>query len=440
MNHAQQQHQTALTDLEGAIKYIIDGGNSHPNRLDVCAASKSLNTSNTQPQAFQPQSNAAFGRPTNTNSSTPAFGQQNGSFGQPSAPAPVSGFGQPSQLNSQVSNGTSGTTSFGKPTQLGANSGFGQPSQLGGGFGQAAQLGHKPNPFGPPSQPGSNVAFGQPTQPNPLVKVNPFAQHATAVSGFGGQGTTVTSGGFGQPSQPVNGGGFGQPSQPTASGGFGQPSQPVGASFGQPSQPALSNPFSRRQAAPSIGAFADPPSNQNVPYSGPGHSAQPSQPNSLLSAPPQLAQPIADSGSGSAAISYGTAGANLGSWPKDSTNNPIPFPLQVSNPYDATSSLAHPDVRTYSIRDPKNTLLAWKGRAVSYIDRVPCYKRADDGTWERIWFPDGPPPYNKGTELPVEEYDEATKDAYLYMRDNTVFKDGLMPMLPPRREWSKWDL
>ena len=77
---------------------------------------------------------------------------------------------------------------------------------------------------------------------------------------------------------------------------------------------------------------------------------------------------------------------------------------------------------------------------MSYIDRVPCYKRVDDSTWERIWFPDGPPAHNKGTELPIEEYDEATKDAYLYMRDNSVFKDGLMPMLPPRREWSKWDL
>ncbi|KAI9723613.1 MAG: hypothetical protein M1812_000913 [Candelaria pacifica] len=415
-NNAQQQHRSALNDLEGAIDFLIAGANSHPNRLDVCAASRKANTSTVQTQQSFTQSNATSGWPAITNGSAPPFGQQNVLSGQPSAPAPAPGFGQPSQLNPQFANGASASSSFGKPSQLGANPGFGQ----------ASQLGQKPNPFGPPSQPGGSTAFSRPSQPNPIAQVSPFAQHAIATGGFGEQGLTKTIGGISQPSQPTNSGGFGPTAGPVSNGGFRQPLQPTEKPFGQPAQSTATNSFSRVQ--PNTAAFANP------------QSAQSTQPNPFFSPPPLSAHPTLDSGDGSVSTPYGTAGVNLGNWPKDSTNNPVPFPLQVANPYDTITSLSHPDIRQYSIRDPRNFMLAWKGRPVTYVDKVPCFKRADDGTLERIWFPDGPPAYNKGTELPMEEYDEVTKDAYLFMRDNASFKDGLMPMMPPRREWSKWDL
>ncbi|KAI9768780.1 MAG: hypothetical protein M1835_006811 [Candelina submexicana] len=416
VNNAQQQNQAALNDLDGAIKFIVDGVNNHPNRLDICAASKSPNASNTQPQTSYPQPNLPSIRPTITNGTAPMFGQPQGSFGQPSTPALPPTFSQPIQINSQLPNEASGPSSFGRPSQLGANPGFGQPSQLGGGFGQPTQLGSKPNPFGPPSQLGGNTAFGQPSQPNPISQANPFTQHATAANGFSTQGRTTTNGGFGQPSQPTDSGETGQAMQPVTNGGF-----------GQPTQPAAVNPFSRSNEAPYLAAVANP------------QSAKPTQPNPVFSPPPLSARPTPTSGNSCVSTTYGTAGVNLGNWPKDSTNNPVPFPIQVSDPYETSSSLPHPDIRSYSVRDPKNTLLVWKGQAVYYIDKVPCFKRIDDGTLERIWFPDGPPGYNKETELTMEEYDEATKDAYLFMRDNASFEDGLMPMQPPRREWSTWD-
>lgn len=67
--------------------------------------------------------------------------------------------------------------------------------------------------------------------------------------------------------------------------------------------------------------------------------------------------------------------------------------------------------------------------------------RAADGSYTKIWFPDGPPPYNQDTEAADEAVyaDPATLEAWKVFRQEKKFADGLMPLVPPRREWCTWD-
>lgn len=78
--------------------------------------------------------------------------------------------------------------------------------------------------------------------------------------------------------------------------------------------------------------------------------------------------------------------------------------------------------------------------------------------WKRLWNPEGPPGYNADTEPPPaengaggERYDEKSKKLWeQWVRDNLSgrpdragtrarFHDGLVPEVPPLREWCVWD-
>jgi len=66
---------------------------------------------------------------------------------------------------------------------------------------------------------------------------------------------------------------------------------------------------------------------------------------------------------------------------------------------------------------------------------------------ERIWFPDGAPPYErvKDAEPPAEVYGlEARQnvfaEAYKAVRESGGFVDGVMPEEPPKVEWVGFDL
>jgi nucleoporin NUP42 len=80
----------------------------------------------------------------------------------------------------------------------------------------------------------------------------------------------------------------------------------------------------------------------------------------------------------------------------------------------------------------------FKGKPVVYKDNEAGIQNRD-GTWEKIWFPDGPPAYYGATELDDNAYTEDIKQAYLHARETGSFKDGVMPLLPPKREWCLWD-
>ncbi|KAH0566393.1 hypothetical protein GP486_000215 [Trichoglossum hirsutum] len=400
-SQAEQQIQTILSDIDGAVRFIEAAKDNHPNRWDICKGSSGM----AGQAAMQPQT--IMGQPSST-TGQPASGT---AFGQQSALGSASAFGRPSQL-------VVGRPTFGQPSQLaGASPTFGQPSQLGNAsaFGQPSHIGTASTSFGQPSQLGSGSAFGQPPQHG---NGSAFGQPSQLGGGPAfGQSSQLGGGlAFGKPSQLGAGPAFSQPPQVGGSGVFGQPSSAPQANnvFSGPSTQVNPNPFAAIPTGPAAGAFGRP-SQFQINTSTPTHQVSPDAP--FRSTPADFS----------------------GTWQKDETGNPVPFPIEVANPYPQDAKLVHPDLRTYSTRDPSNRLLTWKSRPVIYVDNKPCFERSRDKKMERISYPDGPPPYNRDTELPESMYDEKTKEAYLFVRDKGYFKDNWMPNLPPRREWCKWD-
>jgi nucleoporin NUP42 len=298
VSKVEEQVKTILSDLSGAVKYVEDGVDVHPNRIDIAqgkgdapqGVSNASDSSNpfskpptnpfgtvgtapafgqasnptfgqTSAQAFGQPTPSAFGQPSNPGQSTSAFGQ-------PSNPGQTSAFGQPTALG--------GGTAFGKPSAPGTGA-FGQPSILGGGstFGQTPA-------FGKPSLSSGGSAFGQ----NPPAFGQPSVPAVT--SAFGQPLATGTTSAFGQPSVPGTTSAFGKPSvpgQPSAFGqvsglgqtnafakpafgqsGFGQTSQSgaAPAPFGQRTEATQSTPFGQQTQSPQpANPFSKPPELQN---------------------------------------------------------------------------------------------------------------------------------------------------------------------------------
>ncbi|TVY58699.1 Nucleoporin [Lachnellula cervina] len=436
---SEQQIHTALNDVDGAINFIINAQNEHPNRIDIVQGAQaptpgSVPNPFVQPSAAQPTTSNIFGPPKQPTapafgapSGGPAFGQSPAlgakpnpfatpsAFGAPSQPGTGGAFGQPSQLGGGAFGQPSqlgGGGAFGQPSQLGGGGAFGQPSQLGGGggggaFGQPSSLGQKPNPFGAPS---GGSAFGGTSNATPA----PFSAFANAPNPLA-QGTApATTSAFGAPSQPTTSAPFGTAPQPASSHPFGQPSlqapSPFGgassAPFGAPS-PAAKNPF----------ATVPPAQPQN------NFGTTPSAPNPFISTPPNPP----------ASNTWGNPSAN--------TPNPMPFgapPAGVTQTgINGTTRTSGP-ISSYSSKDQNGRLTMFKGRPVVYQKDEPGV-RNHDKSWSKIWFPEGAPPLYKDTELDESAYDDGTKAAYAQMRQTGCFPGGVMPMLPPMREWCSWD-
>ncbi|MCJ1319738.1 hypothetical protein MMC15_005074 [Xylographa vitiligo] len=369
--NAEQQIQSALNDINGAIKYIVSGENEHPNRIDICEGRGPIPIQAQTGSTTQPVPNA--------------FGQAP-SFGQPSAPAqPTTTFGQPS--------------AFGKPATL---------------FGQTPQLGKASNPFSTstPSY-GQQPPFG--AQPTPAFgKSAPLGASQTPAFGqpapMGAQPTPA----FGQPTA------FGQP--PSSAPAFGQPSIPT--SFGQ-----ASNPFAKA-LAPAFGQ-PTPPSgfaNQPVPAFGGGGGG------GGFSNPPASApsNPF-DRPSPSQPSSFGNP----------STTNPTPFgpPAQPApSPFSQPAPGPGPSAPSSGAtrKDASGRLAEWHGRPISYVDNEPCFKRPD-GLWEKVWFPDATPGWNKEIEVPEGWWTEEVAAEYRYAREHGAWKGGRVPDVMPKREWVSWD-
>ena len=387
--------QTALNDVDGAIKYIIDGANQHPNRLDICHATGAPTTHTHNSNGGQQTGStfdqaSTFGQPSAmTTASEPgssAFAKPATTFGQPSAP--VSAFGQPSSMGQQSS-------AFGQPSSLGTKPpAFGQT-----GFGQASQLGRPATSFGQPSSTFRQASSSAPTFGRPSVP-SAFGQGQQQTSAFGAppaSGANQQDSSFGKPVTS-----FGSPSAPTQQG-----------MFGQSAVPATSNPFAQAQAPAAISAW--------------GQSASvPAQPSISAFGQPAAAQSNA----------FGNA---------QNGQTTTPFARSSTATTDTASGnlngiSASNSAHTQTRRDAQGKLTSWKGKPVIYEKDEPHFKRGD-GNLERIWFPDGPPPPapTKNPEVPEDTYDEATKENYMYMEEHGVFKDGIIPELPPKREWVDWD-
>jgi nucleoporin NUP42 len=391
--------RNALSNVDGAMDFIYKAENEHPNRNDICQASTNAPGS------------------TGTSSGNP-FGANN------QAPAQAaSGFGQPSVLGAKPN-------PFGAPQQA-----FGQPSMLGsaGTFGQPSALGQKPNPFGP--QPGG-AALAQGT----VNTSGPFSAFATK------------SNPFGTPTQPAVANPFSQSAAPTEN-----PFAQSGARpnpFGQPTSQSQSSPFASTVTStpfgvPSSAAQRNPFGNisQSVQgsLSGPGLNQAPSpnpfgQPKPASPAP----NPFAQSASTSSPNPFGQRpSSSAGSQSNPFAPSSQPAQAKVNGtasqgPYGPNAQFQHPPLESYVSKDSNQRLRMFKGKPVVYKENEPGIQNRD-GTWEKIWFPDGPPAYYGATELNSDAYTEDTKQAYLHVRETGYFKDGVMPLLPPKREWCLWD-
>ena len=415
VNNAERQIQTALNDLDGAVKYILNGEDEHPNRRDIC---KSKGAPPIQSQASAPsqQTPSTFGQPSR---SAPAFGQPSASsaFGGPSANsfgqsrAPTSTFGQPS----------ASTSTFGKPSAPT----FGQPSQPST-FGQASTLGPPTTSFGQPSltfgKPSTPApTFGQPSAPGPFGASQQQPNAFDRPSGLNSVASpsAAAKNPFGQPLAPTHSSTFGQPSALTQPSAFGRPStlNPSPA-FGQPARSGATGGFSQTSTAPA-NPFAQPTApSTTVAFSQPSTAA----PNAFGQRRPSTAnQPVP---------SFGQSFSH--------SNTTKPSTNLASNRTDVRITSEQGTSSVQMQKDSQGKITSWKGMPVEYFEDEPCYK-GNDGNWQRIWFPDGPPVFKKTVDLPDEAYDEATKTNYQHLREAGTFKDGIMPILPPKREWCSWN-
>ncbi|OAA56065.1 CCCH zinc finger domain protein [Cordyceps fumosorosea ARSEF 2679] len=494
---AQAQMQAVVSNVSEAAKYVVEGENRHPNRFDICqqgtqgapfgeflvgkrpksiapeqpanpfasntstlvASANPFATNSTATNASSPfggsaaptTTTSAFGQPSAPGQKpnpfgTPAFGQtaqpapgfggqpatQPSAFGQPAAQP--SAFGQPAQQKPNPFGQAAPTqpSAFGQPSTLGAKPSpfgapaFGQTAQAGGAqtsaFGQPSQLGQKPNPFGGNANAGPSP-FATAAASNNNAPANPFAGNSNA----GPSPFAATSNNNQQP----------------AANPFGAPStnQPVPNPFGSqpPTQNQNANPFGQPSATPAAN-----PLGSNAPSSTPAGNPFATGGQQAGSGGNAAPNPFA------AAQSNTNAAPNLFAAAQSNANAPNPFAAapanqaqpaavtaaQGGNPYPPGSAKQHPAAESYTSRNMDGTLAAFKGKAVTYNDGKPGV-RAFDGTWTRIWFPDGPPAYYKDTEAAA--YDQASTAQWKQFEQTGKFADGVMPSVPPPRECTVWD-
>lgn len=420
-HNAEEQMRTALSDLDGAIRYITDAAKQHPNRLDVCNA-KGGDLSQLQ----QPPGNlhAAARGP----SVSSAFGQP--SFGKPSAPA----FGQPSL-------GQTSAPAFGKPS-------FAQAPVLASAFGQPSGLGQKPDIFGQPSNSNPAPGFGQASTPSPFSQpqqaANPFGlQQQQQQPAFGQQTST-----FGQPSSigPQTSGIFGQQSVPAPTSTFAN-TPTTSSAFDQPTA-APANPFGQPAAPQTSDAFSKPSAPQ--PASNPFGSKDPAQSLGTFGQP--IETPAPGFGQPAAPMSTGIFGKQA-TQPSTTPNTPpastgtLGKPLTQAGNAGSTALSTQPkqgaptNARFGEDSKGNRILLSWQGQKVSYIDNDPCIENPGDGGWQKIWFPEGPPTLTSKTQEYPEGYvlDAAARENFKHFLQHGVGLDGLIPDMPPPRDMINWN-
>ncbi|CCC12157.1 hypothetical protein SMACR_05895 [Sordaria macrospora] len=465
---AQAQIQATLGNIQGAIQYLVEAGNKHPNRHDICkqntlpgGTTGEFGSDRPKPNPFGSSTTSTFGSPQTTSNVFGAPSQPAGAFGQPAAlganpnpfgapafgqpaqPAAASPFGQPSALGAS-------TSAFGTPSALGAKPNpfgtpatggafgqpaaapaFGQPTQPAGAFGQPAQLGAKPNPFGTPAAPATS-AFGQPATLG--AKPNPFGTPTAPAAGGGAFGAPTTASPFNQSTQASNPFGqptnssFGQSTTTPAANPFGAPAQSTSGSFGTSAGPATTNPFGAPTAAAAPAATPSPfGTSTTTPLANPFGVPQPT----TASASNPFGQPPA-----AAPTQPASAGAAAG-----------------TSPYAPTATRQHPPITAYITRSPlDNRLQTFKGKPVSYQripkpgapDTAPPEKevpviRNFDGSFQIIWFPDGAPKYTPDTEGLAEQYTPDVLSQWQKFVETGRFEGGVMPEVAPRREFCAWD-
>ncbi|KAK3312884.1 hypothetical protein B0H66DRAFT_382543 [Apodospora peruviana] len=462
---AQNQIRRALSDTNAAVKFIADAANKHPNRIDICQQGTPAGGTSGEFARDKPNNALAFGNTAN------AFQNTNRPFGAPAA-AP-SAFGQPSGLGQKPN--PFGAPAFGQPAQTSpfgqgaAPSAFGQPAQPAQGptaFGQPTPVGGaKPNPFGAPAfgqppQPAAAPAFGQPSQPT-----STFGQPAA----LGAKPNPFGAPAFGQPAQPATAqpaaNPFGQPAQAAAN-PFGQPAAAPANNnpFGQPSATPAANPFGQpapvAAAAPATNPFGQPAATNNNPFGAPATNTPPS--SNPFGQPPAenpFGQPAAAAAAAQqqpASNPFGQPAGNSFAGNTFASITPSPAPPAAAapattkvtgqDPYEPGSSRQHPDMSSYSSKGADGRVRIFKGKMVTWQalpsnpgKEVPVLRNFN-GSFARVWFPDGPPAYSTETEGRPEDYaDEKVMQQWGAFVNTGRFEAGIMPEVPPKREFCTWD-
>lgn len=430
--------QTALNDLDGAIKFLIDAQDKHPNRNDIIAAinstGKVADPVNPILNTTGPPSAGAFGAPQNNNAfgSTPAASNAFGgggafgkpAFGAPSAPASTPAFGKPAF---GAPSAPASTGAFGQPSSLGAkpnpfggggSSAFGQPSSLGagGGFGQPSALGQKPNPFAA----ATSVPFGQ-TPTTAAAAPSGFSAFAGGANGFS-SGTPAanpfvqnSTPAFGQPQPPtgpsaMNGNAFGKPTN-----GFGLPSPPAAptgpasnanpfakstAGFGQPAQTPVASMSQTPAFGQPSGGFGQPSGGFGQPSGGgfgqpSGGFGQPSggfgQPSGGFGQPSQPQNPLTNGNTfGASSNPFATNNQAHSQQSQSQPQNPFqnnqnqqqqqqpsqnrPTTSTPGNPYPPNAKHTHPPLTSYTSHNAQNQLTMFKGHQVQFNPTAQQYE------------------------------------------------------------------
>ncbi|KZZ92513.1 CCCH zinc finger domain protein [Moelleriella libera RCEF 2490] len=431
--NAKQQMDNAVNDLDGAARFVIEAEHKHPNKYDYCREMSkgapfgvfSSGRRNGQPA---PQANP-FSTAPSTSAST--FGQ-NAAPGQRPNPFGTPTFGQPSQANAAFGQ-PSQPSPFGQTSQSSGGLAFGQTGPATSAFGQPSALGSKPNPFGTPAfgqaaQPAASQgsAFGQASQMGGVVKPNPFASAAA-------DATAPLPSAFAPASNQGPAPALNPFANSNANLGSANASSPFASTSALQNNASQPNPFGQQPQTQNPSPFGQQPQTQN-----PSPFGQATRPNPFASAngpgskPPAIpfGQPTQNQTNGFA--SGGQQQQKVATAAPATTNG-------AGNPYPPGSSRQHPPIDSYATKKMDGTLASFKGKPVTYKDRLPGVTDFS-GSWTRIWFPDGPPNYYKDTELPAEQYDEKSKSQWAaFVRNGGTFADGLMPELPPPRECTQWD-
>jgi nucleoporin NUP42 len=405
--------QTALSNVDEAINFIISAEKEHPNRIDICRMSTSGQGSTSTPFSQQ--------------SSTPTTQASGGGnpFGAPSQPAASSPFGTST---------TASTGVFGQPSGLGqrpnpfggTSQSFGTPSQLGaaGAFGRPSVLGQKPNPFGAPSaSPASGISN---------TATAPFSSFAAAPNPFA------------QPQQQQGTNPFGAPSQPAQQNPLNQTATQISNPFGSANPPSQQqNPFGNPSSAPfgapssiSENPFGQPSTRPPTIGGNPFGSASTSTVNPFAQRPPTQASTSNPFG---ATQPFAAPNANpFGNPPAANAFNANQAVGSSQPSLNGAATVGQNSSESYSSKGVDGRLKMFKGRPVVYKNDEAGF-RGKDGSWQKIWFPQGAPAPYKDTEMEVSQYDESIKTAYMHLQQSGSFEGGVMPMMPPRREWCSFD-
>ncbi|PHH73119.1 hypothetical protein CDD80_4028 [Ophiocordyceps camponoti-rufipedis] len=395
---AQEQMERALNNIQEAMRFVADAEDRHPNRNDICRQATHGAPFGEFLVGKRPKSTADSSIPSNPFATMPGPSQLAGGaaanpFGQPS-PAKPNPFAQASPSPFAPQGAANG----------GQAGGFGQAAQPSvSTFGQPTSLGAKPNPFASSSAAPTN-AFGVPAQLG--QKPNPFANHGQANSTTSPFASIPSSGdnsrnpfGAPAPSQtdaPVNPFASNQNNN-SAGGAFGASPFATAASTTAAATVQTGNSFATHAGPP-------PPYEANRPFGQP----EPPKANGVFSKPST-----------------------------DASNNKTPFGQQP--PVNASSGIGnHPPLESYSTKGPTGRLATFKGKTVVYKDGE-AGTRGFDGTWARIWFPEGPPAPCRDTLLPPSEYDARSRKQWEAFAETGNFVGGIMPEVPPPRELTRWD-